>query len=178
MEGIWLKANHIKGCIQGAMEGLAMAHETYKFLILAETATDEFRQMFYDTDVEGVSIDPVFILEYKREEMDFPGELQRNTEAEMKNAEIQLSMEQQTNPVLELIEIVSGLYVDMTESFNRLQQEAGAQKRQIQGIEIAVIVKAVRENIVELNQRQAATEAKGVSLTGPLTHPHSLNASV
>ncbi|XGW22151.1 hypothetical protein V3C99_004826, partial [Haemonchus contortus] len=129
MEGVWLKANHVKRCIQDAMEGLAMAHEAYKFLILAETATNESRQNFYDTDVEGVSIEPAFILEYTRKEMDFLDELQRNTEAEIKNAEIQLSLEQQSNPIVELIEIVSGLHKDMTESFNRLQQETEANKR-------------------------------------------------
>nr|CDJ80318.1 unnamed protein product [Haemonchus contortus] len=123
MEGVWLNANQVKRSIQDAMEGLAMAHEAYKFLVLAETATNKLGQNFYDTDVEGVSIEPAFILKYTWKEMDFFDELQRNTEAEMKNAEIQLSLEQQSNPIVELIEIVSGLHKDMTKSFNHLHSK-------------------------------------------------------
>ncbi|KAK5966462.1 hypothetical protein GCK32_010207 [Trichostrongylus colubriformis] len=104
------------------MEGLAMVHESYKLLILAKAATMKSRQEFYDTDVKGASIERAFIVTYRRMEVDFFDEVQRSIEGEMKNAEIQLSLEQYTNPMAELMEIVGGFCKAMTKS-KHFQQE-------------------------------------------------------
>ncbi|KAK5981647.1 hypothetical protein GCK32_020078 [Trichostrongylus colubriformis] len=95
--------------LRSATEALAMSHETYKFLIIAETATEESKSKFYDEDVQGVSIDPVFTSEYVRKEIEFLDEIRRCMETEMTNADIQISNEDHKNGFTDFKETLVGL---------------------------------------------------------------------
>ncbi|KAK6025537.1 hypothetical protein OSTOST_08561 [Ostertagia ostertagi] len=126
VENIWLRTSQTRERLRSAAEALAMSHETYKFLILAETATEESRNKFYDDDVQGISIDPVFTSDYIRKEIEFLDEILKCMENEMKHAEIQIGNEDHKNGFTELKEAVAGLQKSMEASIAGLQRSMEA----------------------------------------------------
>ncbi|VDP47340.1 unnamed protein product [Heligmosomoides polygyrus] len=123
VENVFLKTSHLKDCLCSAVEGLAMMHETYKCLILAEAAKKDSMQKLYQEDVEGMTIEPVFASDYARREIEFLDELLKNMESEITSANVQISIEVHTSPLKEFSETVASLQKTLQEGIASLKEQ-------------------------------------------------------
>ncbi|VDL73153.1 unnamed protein product [Nippostrongylus brasiliensis] len=86
LENVSLRTNHLKEMCYNARDGMASCYDMYKFLILAQSATEESRAAFFTEDADGVMLEPKFSSENIRMEMEFLDELLTNMQNEMNQA--------------------------------------------------------------------------------------------
>ncbi|KAK6018651.1 zinc knuckle [Ostertagia ostertagi] len=94
VQNMGMKAEFVKEKLLSAVQGLTMSYETYGLLILAEHATDESKTEFYNKRVEGISLEPVFVNEFVRKELDFLDAILKSIETEMHEALQQIENEE------------------------------------------------------------------------------------
>ncbi|VDO88949.1 unnamed protein product, partial [Heligmosomoides polygyrus] len=159
VENVFLKTSHLKDCLCSAVEGLAMTHETYKYLILAEAAKKDSMQKFYQEDVEGVTIEPVFASDYARREIEFLDELLKNMESEITSANVQIGIEVHTSPLKELSETVASLQKTLQEGIASLKEQM--EKAEVKVAEVVERVDSLTcsvENLKEHINKGSFTE--------------------
>ncbi|KAK5980652.1 hypothetical protein GCK32_019631 [Trichostrongylus colubriformis] len=162
MESVWLQTSHGRECFRSAAEALAMCYETYKFLIVAESATRKTRDDFFAEDEDGLSLDPGITSDYVRREMDFFDEVLGTMQTEIRNAEIQISNEDHPNAMAELKQMISNMQSTVDVAVNALQQETKDLARNV--TELQSLMKNIQERVSSISASQLAMEERFVVL--------------
>nr|CDJ82469.1 unnamed protein product [Haemonchus contortus] len=166
VENVWTNTSHMKECFRSAAESLAMCYETYKLLMVAESASKKSRDKFFAEDVEGLNLDPTITSDYVRKEMDFFDEIMGTMETELKNAEIQISNEDHPNAMAELKQMIINVQACVDSAVSTLQQ----QEKEI--TELFGLARAISEETRNIRESQRAIEEHLSALEERKGGPH------
>ncbi|VDL86341.1 unnamed protein product [Nippostrongylus brasiliensis] len=148
VENVWLRTNHLKEMCYNARDGMASCYEMYKFLILAQSATEESRAAFFTEDADGVVLEPKFSSEYIRMEMEFLDELLSNMQNEMNQAQIQMNNEDHSSELCEVKQMMVDLQKTVEDTMCTIREEIRSQnERIVELINTAKITNETREEI-------------------------------
>ncbi|WKY06057.1 hypothetical protein Q1695_006337 [Nippostrongylus brasiliensis] len=148
VENVWLRTNHLKEMCYNARDGIASCYEMYKFLILAQSATEESRAAFFTEDADGVVLEPKFSSEYIRMEMEFLDELLSNMQNEMNQAQIQMNNEDHSSELCEVKQMMVDLQKTVEDTMCTIREEIRSQnERIVELINTAKITNETREEI-------------------------------
>ncbi|ETN70545.1 hypothetical protein RB195_020244 [Necator americanus] len=143
-----LEACNVMERIRNAGEGLAMTYDLYMLLIRAEEASLRSQEELYQREEEGVLMDPKFIMDFVRKELDFVDNLKLQMDAEIREAELQMENESR------LRQYVGERCIELQE---QLSKQDDVIKCAVESLEI--LKKSVRGLIKELvEQKQAVRE--------------------
>ncbi|VDL73019.1 unnamed protein product [Nippostrongylus brasiliensis] len=148
VENVWLRTNHLKEMCYNARDGMASCYEMYKFLILAQSATEESRAAFFTEDADGVMLEPKFSSEYIRMEMEFLDELLSNMQNEMNQAQIQMNNEDHSSELCEVKQMMADLQKTVEDTMCTIREEIRSQNERI--VELINTVKITNETREEI----------------------------
>ncbi|KAK6061742.1 hypothetical protein COOONC_00590 [Cooperia oncophora] len=92
--------------IRSTAESLSVAYEMYDFLVMSDSALKESRRRFYDTDEDGIPIEPVFIADFVRKELDFFADFKHEKELQEKYEHMCQQIKEQNKNIKNLSEKV------------------------------------------------------------------------
>ncbi|VDO44717.1 unnamed protein product [Haemonchus placei] len=93
VQNMQMKVQFVKERILSAMQGMAMCNETYGLLVLANVATEKSKERFYRQSHDGIPIEPAFVNEFVKKEIDFLDELQQRIDTELHESSQQIANE-------------------------------------------------------------------------------------
>ncbi|KAK6756359.1 hypothetical protein RB195_014645 [Necator americanus] len=102
VQNLQMRAQCTREKIISTVQGMAMSYEAYGFLILAKSVPESSRTDFYDQEVDGISLEPAFVNEFTKKELEFLDELQKSIETEMHEAIKQIENENHQNIHVEM----------------------------------------------------------------------------
>nr|CDJ98123.1 hypothetical protein HCOI_00009700 [Haemonchus contortus] len=93
VQNLQMKVQFVKERILSAMQGMAMCNETYGLLVLANVATEKSKERFYSQSHDDIPIEPAFVNEFVKKEIDFLDELQQRIDTELHESSQEIANE-------------------------------------------------------------------------------------
>ncbi|VDL80654.1 unnamed protein product [Nippostrongylus brasiliensis] len=122
VQNVQMKIRFTKDKIVTAMQGVAMSYDMYGLLVTAKVATEQSRNDYCHRNYKGIVLDPTFINEFARKEVEFLDTLLKSAESEVYEADFQIASEEQSSVYEELMQAIAESQRYMQEMSSKVDQ--------------------------------------------------------
>ncbi|KAK5973675.1 hypothetical protein GCK32_007481 [Trichostrongylus colubriformis] len=153
LEKVHMEVSNTMDRIRGAAEGLSMAYEVYGLLVLSDKALETSRDAFYDEEEQGVSLEPSFIADFVRKELDFLEELNHRIESEIREAQLQEQNESRVSEFEKVKNMISELREDFSKEWEQIRGQIDSQNDSMKSMKESI--EAMGESLRNMSEAPA-----------------------